>query len=45
MLIEEIFSGCFDTSESMIRLSVPEIIKLNSRIVLDGACNDDYDDL
>ena len=25
--------------------SVPEIMKLNSRVVLDGACDDDYDNL
>ena len=43
--ISEIFSGRFDTSRSMIRLLVPEIMKLNSRVVLDGACDDDYDDL
>jgi len=43
--ISEFFSGPFDTSGSMIRLSVPEIIKSNSRVVLDGACDDDYDDL
>ena len=40
-----LFSCCFDISGSMIRLSVPEMIKLNSRVVLDGACDDDYDDL
>ena len=33
----EFFSGRFDTSGPMIRLSVPEVIKLNSRVVLDGA--------
>ena len=43
--ISEKNSGRFDISGSMIRLSVPEIIKLNSRVVLDGACDDDYDDL
>ena len=30
---------------SMIRLLVPEIIRLNSRVVLDGTCDDDYDNL
>ena len=39
------FLGRFDTSRSMIRLSVREIIELNIRVVLDGACDDDYDDL
>ena len=29
----------------MIRLAAPEIMKLNSHIVLDGACDDNYDDL
>ena len=29
----------------MIRLTVPGIIKLNSRVVLHGAGDDDYDNL
>ena len=41
----QIFSGRHDTSGSMIQLLVPKIMKSKSRIVLDGACDDDYDDL
>ena len=35
----------FHTSGSIIRLSVPKMIKLNSWVVLDGGCDDDNDDL